>query len=65
MIKKPFIATRELVVFPGIVTPIFVGRDSSLASLDESLSKYDNKLVYKIQSDYMNYYNRALLRLLA
>ena len=51
MIKKPFIATRELVVFPGIVTPIFVGRDSSLASLDESLSKYDNKLVLSTQKD--------------
>ena len=51
MIKKPFIATRELVVFPGIVTPIFVGRESSLASLEESLSKYDNKLVLSTQKD--------------
>lgn len=25
MQNKPFIATRELVVFPGVVTPIFIG----------------------------------------
>ena len=36
MLKKPFIATRELVVFPGVVTPIFIGRQASLSSLEEA-----------------------------
>ena len=51
MQKKPFIATRELVVFPGVVTPIFIGRPSSLASIEESLAKFDNKLVLSSQKD--------------
>ena len=51
MQKKPFIATRELVVFPGVITPIFIGRPSSLASIEESLAKFDNKLVLSSQKD--------------
>lgn len=51
MFKKPFIATRELVVFPGIVTPIFIGRNISLKSLEAALKKYDNKLVISMQKD--------------
>ena len=51
MLKKPFIATRELVVFPGVVTPIFIGRQSSLLSLEESLSRFDNKLILSTQKD--------------
>ena len=51
MQKKPFIATRELVVFPGVVTPNFIGRPSSLASIEESLAKFDNKLVLSSQKD--------------
>lgn len=51
MQKKPFIATRELVVFPGVVTPIFIGRPLSLASIEESLAKFDNKLVLSSQKD--------------
>ena len=30
MLKKPFIATRELVVFPCVVTPRFIERQSRL-----------------------------------
>ena len=51
MIKKPFIATRDLVVFPGVVTPIFVGREASLASLEKAISKYNNKLILSTQKD--------------
>lgn len=51
MLKKPFIATRELIVYPGIVTPIFIGRPVSLASLDESISKFDNKLILSTQKN--------------
>ena len=41
MQNKPFIATRELVVFPGVVTPIFIGRQSSLKSLEEAVARFD------------------------
>ena len=51
MLKKPFIATRELVVFPGVVTPIFIGRQASLLSLEEALSRFDNKLILSTQRD--------------
>ena len=51
MIKKPFIATRDLVVFPGVVTPIFVGREASLTSLENSISKFNNKLILSTQKD--------------
>ena len=51
MLKKPFIATRELVVFPGVVTPIFIGRQASLSSLEEALSSFDNKLILSTQKD--------------
>lgn len=51
MSRKPFIATRELVVFPGVVTPIFIGRQSSLASLEEALDKFENKLILSTQKD--------------
>ena len=45
MQNKPFIATRELVVFPGVVTPIFIGRQSSLKSLEEAIARFDSKLI--------------------
>ena len=51
MQNKPFIATRELVVFPGVVTPIFIGRQSSLKSLEEAVARFDNKLVLTSQKD--------------
>ena len=51
MLKKPFIATRELIVFPGVVTPIFIGREASLNSLNVALEKFDNKLILSSQKD--------------
>ena len=51
MQNKPFIATRELVVFPGVVTPIFIGRQSSLKSLEEAIARYDSKLILSAQKD--------------
>ena len=51
MQNKPFIATRELVVFPGVVTPIFIGRQSSLKSLEEAIARFDSKLILSAQKD--------------
>ena len=51
MQNKPFIATRELVVFPGVVTPIFIGRQLSLKSLEKAIERFDNKLILSAQKD--------------
>jgi len=51
MQNKPFIATRELVVFPGVVTPIFIGRQLSLKSLEEAIARFDSKLILSAQKD--------------
>ena len=51
MSNKPYIATRELVIFPETVTPIFIGREASLKSLDEAINNFDGKLVLSMQKD--------------
>lgn len=45
----PFIPVKE-VVFPGVVTTVFVGRDKSIKSLEASLLS-DNKLMLFLQRD--------------
>lgn len=52
--KLPFLPTRDLVVFPGIVTSIFVGRDKSLQTLKEAQKGDENKMVFAMQIDPMN-----------
>ena len=51
MSNKPYIATRELVIFPETVTPIFIGRQASLKSLDEAINNFDGKLILSMQKD--------------
>lgn len=50
MLKTPFLAIRDLVIFPNVLTPIYVGRPSSVATL-EKVIKEENKLVLGIQKD--------------
>lgn len=50
MKKAAFIPTRDLIVFPGIITPVFVGRDKSLATLEKALID-DNTLILCMQKD--------------
>ncbi len=33
--KMPFLVTRNMVVFPGVVTPLLIGRQQSLRLIDE------------------------------
>jgi ATP-dependent Lon protease len=50
MKKAAFIPTRDLIVFPGIITPVFVGRDKSVATLEKALIA-DNTLILCMQKD--------------
>lgn len=47
----PIIPLRDMVVFPNLVVPIYVGRPSSLAALEASLKSYDHKIALIAQKD--------------
>ena len=38
-IEKPFLPLRDIVVFPNMVIPLFVGRDKSISALNEVMKK--------------------------
>jgi ATP-dependent Lon protease len=40
----PMLPVRDIVVFPYMIIPLFVGRDSSIRSIEEALSK--NRLIF-------------------
>ena len=48
MKKKQTVITllplRDIVVFPGMITPLFVGRSKSISALEEVMSK--DKLIF-------------------
>ena len=50
MEKTYFLPTRDLVIFPGIVTPIYVGRTKSINTLDEAVNS-KSKLILGMQKD--------------
>ena len=50
MEKTSFLPTRDLIIFPGVVTPIYVGRKDSLTTLEEAV-KNKNKLILGLQKD--------------
>ena len=41
--KSPLLPLRDIVVFPSIVIPLFVGRDKSITALNEVMK--DNKKI--------------------
>ena len=49
----PIIPLRDVVVFPGIVTTLFVGRSKSVEALNSAMSS-DKKLVLVAQKDATN-----------
>ena len=49
-IEKPLLPLRDIVVFPNMVIPLFVGRDKSIASLNEVMKK-DKKIVLVTQKN--------------
>ena len=42
-IEKPLLPLRDIVVFPNMVIPLFVGRDKSISALNEVM-KMDKKI---------------------
>jgi len=42
--QLPLLPVRDIVIFPYMVLPLFVGRDSSIAAIDESLNS--NRLIF-------------------
>ena len=49
-IEKPLLPLRDIVVFPNMVIPLFVGRDKSIAALNEVMKK-DKKIVLVTQKN--------------
>ena len=51
-IKKtlPLLPLRDIVVFPSMVVPLFVGRDKSITALNEAM-KGDKKIVLVTQKN--------------
>jgi len=47
-IEKPLLPLRDIVVFPNMVIPLFVGRDKSISALNEVMKK-DKKIVLVTQ----------------
>ncbi|MCS5421579.1 MULTISPECIES: endopeptidase La [Psychrilyobacter] len=52
MTKITFIPTRDLVVFPGAIMPLYIGREKSVNTLEKSLSE-DSKLILCMQKDFL------------
>ncbi|WP_298973787.1 endopeptidase La [uncultured Fusobacterium sp.] len=50
MSKAPFLPIRDLVIFPNVVTPIYVGRVNSIATLEKAIAS-KTKLVLGLQKD--------------
>ena len=47
----PMLPVRDIVVFPYMIIPLFVGRDSSILSVEESLSRTDRLIFLSSQKD--------------
>jgi len=49
--SSPLLPLRDIVVFPSMVIPLFVGRDKSISALNEVMKKEKNQvLVFLIMS---------------
>ncbi|MDC0627269.1 endopeptidase La [Pelagibacteraceae bacterium] len=49
-IERPLLPLRDIVVFPNMVIPLFVGRDKSIAALNEVMKK-DKKIILVTQKN--------------
>ena len=53
--SKPLLPLRDIVVFPSMVVPLFVGRDKSIKALQEVM-KTDKSIVLKLMSQKIKTY---------
>ncbi len=51
--RLPFLPTRDLVIFPGIVTPVYVGREKSMKTLEKIADSENSKMLFGMQKDTM------------
>jgi ATP-dependent Lon protease len=49
-IERPLLPLRDIVVFPNMIIPLFVGRDKSIAALNEVMKK-DKKIILVTQKN--------------
>ena len=49
-IEKPLLPLRDIVVFPNMVIPLFVGRDKSISALNDVMKK-DKKIILVTQKN--------------
>lgn len=47
----PLLPVRDIVVFPYMIIPLFVGRDTSIRSVEEALSRTDRLILLASQKD--------------
>lgn len=47
----PMLPVRDIVVFPYMIIPLFVGRDSSIRSVEEALSRADRLILLSSQKE--------------
>src|SRR4051812_33987001 len=47
----PMLPVRDIVVFPYMIIPLFVGRESSIKSVEEALSRTDRLILLSSQKD--------------
>ena len=49
--RLSFLPIRDLVIYPGIVFPVYVGREKSIKSLEKIISGEQNKMLFAMQKD--------------
>ena len=52
-ISLPLLPLRDIVVFPSMVIPLFVGRDKSISALNEVMKK-DKKIIKKFNKEFIS-----------
>jgi len=48
-LNLPLLPLRDVVIYPNMVVPLFVGRDLSIKSLDDSMKNHDKNIVLVTQ----------------
>ena len=48
-LSLPLLPLRDVVIYPNMVVPLFVGRDLSIKSLDESMNNHHKNIVLVTQ----------------
>ena len=49
--RLPFLPTRDLVIFPGVVTPVYVGREKSIKTLEKLENSENTKMLFGMQKE--------------